>query len=165
VLLREETNPEQVKAQMQIDLAGEMIRSVFDVYYGDASGTGKVSVTRSLPSAFDRQRLEHLVRALVRAKRVEVAGDNGGRLRVFVNYPDALYDTPERDPRSAGVLPLTGQAVGADITRAVRGVAEAGRDLSLTFVADGSVDIRLEGVSLVLQTTYQEIAERPGGLT
>jgi L-asparaginase len=148
--------PDEVGVQMQIERAGEISESLFDVRYGDgasADGDGRVVINAAPAGTFSRSDLES---AILRLGEINASDQASADVHVFVNHPTAGPETPVTDPRYACSLPSRGSGIGRDITPTIRRVAEEGRDITLTFVG-GSGEIHLTRVSLLLLARAQHV--------
>lgn len=149
--------PGDVAAQVQTNLVGEMSASLFDLRYCDSAGRGSMtgddvlSVSASAPGAFQRRLLNT---AIIRVRGLRVPGANNVDVRVFVNHPSATAATPGGDPRLACTLAAGDRPTdrSADITAAIRRVAQEGQPIQLTLIppAGLSVDVGALGLSLAV---------------
>jgi L-asparaginase len=148
----------EIGVQMQIDQAGEMSESLFDLRYGnpdddgnriEATETGPLVVSATPPGKFNRN---DLTRAMLRVSGLEIDGLEDGEVKVVVNHPNATWDIQASDPRFACSLPITKKMLAIEITPTIRRVAEEGRNITLSLVPPQGKGVKVRGLSLALFT-------------
>jgi L-asparaginase len=148
----------EVAVQMQIDQAGEMSESLFDLRYGTADDEGNwtasteaeaLVVSAPPPGKFTRSQM---TRAMLRVSELRVSGLGDTEVKVVVNYPNATWDISTSDPRYACSLPTTEKMHAVDITPTIRRVAEEGRNITLSLVPPAGQGVAVRGLSLALFT-------------
>ena len=149
--------PAEVAVQMQIDQAGEMSESLFDLRYGladddgnriGASEEGPLVLSEAPPGKFNRR---DLTRAMLRVSHLGMGGLEG-EVKVLINHPNATWDVPVDDPRFACSLPTTDSMLAVEITSTIRRVAEEGRNITLSLVPPKGKAVEVRGLSLALFT-------------
>jgi L-asparaginase len=149
-LLGSEPDRDEVKRQIQIDQRGEQTESVFEVHYGDdlmrSEGSDRITVGASPSGQFRKARL---TRAVIRAGDLELDGQRGGKVSVFLNSPGATLADGARDPGYAGTFTLD-KSLFCDVTAAVRRVAEDGRAINVTLVPEDAGELAVTSLSLAL---------------
>lgn len=148
----------EIRTQMQVDRAGEMSESMFDLRYGSpqkvggrmvfraASQDGPVSESAAPVGTYSSA---NLIRAVLRASGV--TAKDSEEVRVFVNHPTAGSKTDVSDPRFACVLRADGTPVANDVTAAIRRAGGQG-PIGLTLVSPKSGPVQVQGLSLALFT-------------
>ncbi len=148
-LLGTETELSEIRSQMQINQRGEQSGSLFDIQYRTGRGN-PLTLTETPPGSFRKAALQ---RAVVRVRECRVEGareDDPVKVKLFVNYPSATWQTPERDAHFGTLFEGAyrqeeGLQFLADITPTVRRVVEDGRAITLTLAADTGGNVSVEG--------------------
>ena len=156
--LLENTPPKEIGTQMQVDRAGEMSESMFDLRYGSVVEVDGRKVFRAgsedgpvfeSAAAVGTYSSGKLVKAMLRAS--SVTAKDSDEVRVFVNHPTANANTDENDPRFACTLRANGKPVANDVTAAIRRAGGQG-PIGLTLVAPKAGPVEVQGLSLALFT-------------
>lgn len=108
VLLKKGWTLEEVARQMQINQCGEQSINIYNIDYESGSTNPIYKGTKMIPGEINFSRLE---RATLRFQEVELLEKNNTNneviLKVYTNYPQLNFNTPENIPQFAGIIKRT----------------------------------------------------------
>jgi L-asparaginase len=146
-LLGTETDPAEVRSQMQITQRGELTESLIEAKYempsSGASADGLVTVSARPQGVFSKA---HLTRAVLRVSGLKAGGPKT-KVGVFLNH-----NKPEDyDDQRAGELTVN-TTLQCVVTPAVRRAVDERRAISVTLRAEDNSEVTFDSMSLALFT-------------
>ena len=147
-LLGTETDPDEVRSQMQISQRGELTESLIEAKYvlreGEAPESGPVTVSARPQGVFSKARLS---RAVLRVSGLRVAGGPHTKIGIYLNQ-----NNPKNyDDQRAGEL-IADKALQCVVTPAVRRSVDERRAISVTLLAEDNSKVEFDSMSLALFT-------------
>jgi L-asparaginase len=146
-LLGTESDPDEVRSQMQVSQRGELTESLIEAKYTMPATVGEdglVTVSARPQGVFSKA---HLSRAVLRVSGLRAGGGAKTKVGVFLNH-----NHPESyDDQRAGEL-VVGSTLQCVVTPAVRRAVDERRAISVTLRAEDKSNVEFDSMSLALFT-------------